>query len=326
MYHLMLQNICKIVPFLLMSHCRKGSPIENSGSRYRLGKIEPSYSCEINAVGHCNMTCLDCNHASPVCKPSWADPSEVYRDLYALSRSYRAEYVKIVGGEPLLHPDLAALAKAVRRSRIGRRLMLLTNGLLLEKFADNILKSFDLIEISVYPNTQMDADAVSLLRARMKALKVEINMKSYENFRMTFALQGTSDEFLVQRIYDTCKMAHRWDCHSIDHGFVYKCAQAGAIAQILDGCTIKPGADGIQISRGAGFLDTLIGYFRSTSPLNACRYCLGLVGKSRPHQTVPRGEWLSLHNVTTEELIDYEKLYQAENEKAFDEASGRLMS
>jgi hypothetical protein len=45
-------------------------PVRNNGKEsWRCfsiagGNIAPQYSCEINAVDHCNIACMDCNHAS----------------------------------------------------------------------------------------------------------------------------------------------------------------------------------------------------------------------------------------------------------------------
>jgi len=192
--------------------------IHNTGSRYRLGKIEPSYSCEISAVDHCNNTCMDCNQAAPFLAPSWADPAQVYDDLSRLARFYRAQCVKVVGGEPLLHPDLGALVQAIRRSRIGKYVLLLTNGNLLSGVGDNILKSFDIIEASIYPDTNLNHRNFPHLRAICETGKIQMRMKYYDNFRATFALKGTSDDQLVSRIFNTCKKAHEWDCHSIYRG------------------------------------------------------------------------------------------------------------
>ena len=72
---------------------------------------------EIMAAHGCNLTCRSCTHASPVLRPKdIADPETTARDLSRLARCYRANRVKLLGGEPLLHPDLVALADAVREA------------------------------------------------------------------------------------------------------------------------------------------------------------------------------------------------------------------
>ena len=39
---------------------------------------------EVNAVHHCNLSCVGCSHASPVSPKRFAVPSEVYRDFAGL--------------------------------------------------------------------------------------------------------------------------------------------------------------------------------------------------------------------------------------------------
>lgn len=223
----------------------------------------------------------------------------------------------------MLHPDLGALVQAIRRSRISKHVQLLTNGNLLPGVGDNILKLFDHIEVSVYPSAKLNTEYLSRLRAMCEAGKIEINMKYYENFRATFALRGTFDDQLIGRIYNTCKLVHEWDCHIIQRGYFYKCPQAIAMTKMPLTARIPWGEDGVKIRRESGFYRELAAYLGSASPLKACRYCLGVVGVSRPHKMVSAGDWLFLHNRSTENLVDYEKLHRAERGVAFDENLGQ---
>ena len=310
---------------MLVGHLWDGR-IRNTGSRYRFGKIQPSSTCEISAVDHCNNSCLDCNQAAPCLAPAWADPRQVYQDLSTLAGIYRADCVKIVGGEPLLHPDLISLVRAARRSGVAERLMLLTNGRNLGDVPEDILKSFDIIEISVYPDSPSDGEVFSRVRAVCDAGKVELRRKHYEHFRAAFALKGTADDSLVASIYRTCKIAHQWDCHAAHAGYFYKCPEAVAMAKAPFSQRTAMGEDGIRIHPGSSLKKELVRYLEGDRPLKACRYCLGVIGVSRLHRMVPAREWLSLHDVATEELIDYDKLRCAEAGVDFDNDNGRIVS
>jgi hypothetical protein len=50
----------------------------------------------------------------------------------------------------------------------------------------------------------------------------------------------------------------------------------------------------------------------SKEPLNACRYCLGGIGKLRANATLKTSAWTSAHYVPTEQLVDYDKLRDLE--------------
>src|SRR5438045_9060842 len=88
---------------------------------------------EINVAEHCNLSCRACSHMSPVHVKSFADADVVARDLTTLAPSYHAKVVRLLGGEPLLHPDLGAVIDAVRGSGVCDRVTLVTNGVLLPR-------------------------------------------------------------------------------------------------------------------------------------------------------------------------------------------------
>jgi molybdenum cofactor biosynthesis enzyme MoaA len=99
--------------------------------RYRVvdGRIL-NRRCEINVAEHCNLSCRACSHLSPVHPKAFADPAVVARDLGALAHSYHAKTVRLLGGEPLLHPDLPSVIDAVRASRVCETITVVTNGIL----------------------------------------------------------------------------------------------------------------------------------------------------------------------------------------------------
>ena len=69
--------------------------IGRSCCHLRRGKIEPPGNFEINATDHCNLSCIDCNHASPAMPPHYADPAVIYEDCSRLARHCRARGIRI---------------------------------------------------------------------------------------------------------------------------------------------------------------------------------------------------------------------------------------
>ena len=92
------------------------------------GVFYTSEVCEINVVDHCNFSCRSCRHLSPVCKPSCVDPQQVYEEFSNLSQFYRSRTLKVLGGEPLLHPNIDDVLSALRDSQISDSLIVSTNG------------------------------------------------------------------------------------------------------------------------------------------------------------------------------------------------------
>lgn len=282
--------------------------IGSSCCHLQRGKIQPPYSCEINAVDHCNLACLDCDHAAPALAESYADPAIVHSDLSLLAKHYRSRVVKIIGGEPLLHPDLVELLKAIRRSGVSRRLQLVTNGLLLENMSEQAWKELDIIEVSSYPQTALTALQLRILKEKAVRFRVKLQLWHYDNFSCTFALRGTADRELISRIYRNCRQVNTLGCHSIYQGFLYKCPQAIFIAKIAEGAGLTAQQNGFRLTDSPNFSSDLINYLTSEEPLDACQYCLDNVGKNREHRMISKNGWLAHHNYPTEELIDMGKL------------------
>jgi cyclic pyranopterin phosphate synthase len=289
------------------------SPFEPGASAtIRRGKIEPPSSCEINAVDHCNLSCLDCNHAAPGIKERFSDPKAVSRDLSILAKCYRPRLIKVLGGEPLLHPNLKLIIDAVRESKICDNVLLLTNGLLLGETPDEIWDAVDGIELSVYPNTAITKKDMSWFRRKGLEHGTCVRAFYYEHFRVTMSMVGTDDSRLTRRIFETCKLGNEWGCHSIHNGYFYRCPQSIYISQVVNDSDLSQTSDGFRIEDSVDFKCELYRFLNSKNPLKSCRYCLGNIGKFRTHKTVERGDWLSLHRDPTEELVDFERLRRSE--------------
>lgn len=87
---------------------------------------------DIHAAEHCNLNCLGCTHFSTLAKPEFCDLKQLEHSMQKLSR-FRKSFgtLQILGGEPLLNPDLCEMMSIIRRYFKEQTLTLVTNGLLL---------------------------------------------------------------------------------------------------------------------------------------------------------------------------------------------------
>ncbi|GHV41005.1 hypothetical protein AGMMS49546_16000 [Spirochaetia bacterium] len=88
---------------------------------------------DICVAEHCNMACYSCNHFSQLAEPVFADLAETERDLKRLSElsGGNIQSIMLVGGEPLLNPELPEFMRVARQYFPGSRIQIITNGLLL---------------------------------------------------------------------------------------------------------------------------------------------------------------------------------------------------
>lgn len=272
-------------------------------------KIHTTEGCELNVVYHCNLSCRACSHLSPTFKKEFVDPDKVFNDFHTLAKFYHPEYVKLLGGEPLLHPKLIDVIKAIRQSKISEHIQVCTNGKLLLKMSDIFWQEIDEINISVYPGQELTKKKISEIKNKAKKYHVEVKLFYFDNFRESYSELGTTNTELIRRIYSTCKIAHIWRCHTVVDGYFYKCPLSLLIPKVISPKTFRIDyQDGIKITDSPEFTQELLAYLQSSEPLSSCSHCLGSAGKLRQHEQIERNKWRLQQKYSTEEMIDWNYL------------------
>ena len=292
----------------------KAAGIANPGVRIVDGKIVPHYAFQVDIVDQCNLACRDCNHISPIAKNRFTNPETLHRDFSILAKVYQPQLVQLLGGEPLLHPDIVTVIKAVRASGISDRVMVVSNGLLLPRMRDEFWENLDDLEISIYPDSKLDQKLIENFQAKATEHEVRLEVYYYKEFRRGFSIPGTQNQALVERIYRSCKAVHVWGCHSLYEGYIYKCPQSTFIPRMLGLAKEKHTRDGLELRDAPDFRDELYAFLTSPEPLQACRNCLATAGSMRPHTQVRPRDWLAEHDGPLESMVDYQELRRIEAE------------
>jgi hypothetical protein len=235
----------------------------------------------------------------------YLDPAAVSADLVILGRHYHAGTVRLMGGEPLLHPDLVGLMNAIKKTGISDTITIVTNGVLLPRMSEEFWNVVDHVEVSLYPGKEISDEE----QARCRALAAEhggtIDIEPDATFRESHSETGTTDERLRRSIYRSCRVAHWWRCHTLADGRFYKCPQSYYLPQVLESCDGNHLADSIAIEDSDHFRVELRAYLDAPEPLLTCGTCLGTAGKRFPHEQVGRRDFRSHQQRPAEELIDY---------------------
>lgn len=268
------------------------------------GKIYTN-TLELNITHHCNLSCRACGHLSPTLRKYNMPATKILEDLTILAEFYQTEHVRLLGGEPLLHPNLMDIIEAVRSSGISKRVRIVTNGVLLWRMTDSFWERVDEVHISIYPGKDMSAEKLDLCKDKAKSHDVDLRLLYFDYFRESYSEIGTKDKALVQRIYNTCLMAHQWCCYNVHEGYFFKCPESIFLPRLrTEDDFADPFIDGIKIKDSPTFGKDLLAYLKSPEPLASCKYCLGSVGKLFPNEQVSRREWRKPQERPTEELID----------------------
>jgi len=274
-------------------------------SRLENGLIYSPTHLELIVTDHCNLNCNACNHASPL-MPAWfADPDSVHRSFSIMAKYYRPRFVKVIGGEPLLHKHLGRVVEAARSTGISDHFTLVTNGVLLRKASEAVWQAIDEFEVSLYPGVPKTKEDIVFIQEKADALGKKLTIFSYEQFRATFSLKGTRDKGLIDKVYAACKNANVWGCHAIREGYFYKCPQIIYAAK-LTGKSEK--TDRIPIVDSDTFQAALLDYANSSTPPSACAFCTGTVGIQQPLTQLPREHLSAYIDKSLEENIDHDWL------------------
>jgi organic radical activating enzyme len=249
-------------------------------------------SIETPVTDHCNLKCAGCDHISPHITVKYVEANQLAADLSVLRRAMRADEFRLVGGEPLQHPQLNAVLDAIRESAIAERIVLVTNGLLLYRADPHVWRSIDKLWLSVYPGVRL-ALSLDQIRAKCEANNVVFDPRPTNQFRRVVLSQAIADSDLVQSIYDDCKAAHQWKCYTVAKGRFFKCTKPALVKERLALVGTKYEEtlpDGVDLHSGWFLRSRLRRYLESKAPLSACRYCLGTAGPSFDHHQMNRQE------------------------------------
>ena len=131
-------------------------------------KVRKLIRFEVHLAEHCNLNCVGCSHFSPLAKASFVNIDSFRRDFMRMGElfSHKCDWIHLMGGEPLLNPDIIELMKIARENFIEGDIQIVTNGILLvqqsEEFWHACHDNNIQIQITHYP-IKLDIDKIRLL-------------------------------------------------------------------------------------------------------------------------------------------------------------------
>jgi hypothetical protein len=184
---------------------------------------------ELNIVDHCNISCLGCSHFSPIAEKRVSPLESVKNDLMRMSELTRqnVDEIHILGGEPLLHPNLCAIMEAARAAFPDSVLSVITNGVLLLNQPETfwrVCRDNDItLEVTKYP-LNIDYETITQTCAENG---VRFKFHSYTGkavktlYKMPLDTDGSRD---AAESFAACTLANRWI--ALMDGKMYTCQTA----------------------------------------------------------------------------------------------------
>lgn len=206
-------------------------------------------------------------------------------DVRKLGEALHANDLRLVGGEPLLNPEINAFIKVAKDSGIADTVMVTTNGLLLHRMDDEFWRSVDFVSVTLYPEALPQEKNLAIAKERARESNTRLRLFPSDQFRTTMLTEPGPDDWVTKMIYRTCKNAHRYHCHMIHEGRLYKCAVPPFLPDYLDKLGMggyDPAGDAFSL-HADNIYDGLREFLLSTKTMEACRFCLGHVGRFQSH-------------------------------------------
>ena len=246
---------------------------------------------EYSVADHCNMRCRSCSHMSPFIARRFPAPESFKADIDRLGEVYRAKRLQLLGGEPLLNPNLVEFLKIARHSEITSQVALTTNGVLLPRMKDDFWESVDAVTITVYPSVNVPDETLEYAQAKAAETGTALNIRRRHNFRRTMLTEPNDSRTKTSLIFKTCKSAHKYNCHLLYEGRLFRCAVPPFLPEYLSALKqngYNPSTDALYIHETRDLFNDLKSFLLDPRPLSACRYCLGYLGKKMDHGQITR--------------------------------------
>jgi len=268
-----------------------GSPARARYTRDAEGRVEVE-AFEVHVAEHCNLRCANCCNMSPLVADKILSLQALDAILSRVATAVRADVLKIMGGEPLLHPQIATVVRMLRASGIGKRVRLFTNGLLLARMDESFWSSLDEMTISSYASAPVKPLILELAREKSRAHDFVLNVKRVDEFTQVLSPQFERDDAAVASTFERCWLRHR--CLVARNERFYMCTRAAYADDFVARAAHEPAPldrsrDGVSLDESdlAGAIER---YMNRDTPLGACRYCFGGDGAVEPHYQLTRDE------------------------------------
>ncbi len=232
---------------------------------------------DLNITEHCNFSCLNCSHFSPLHKPWFMSLDQIERDLTTLKTVLKTTTLNIVGGEPTLHPKLLEIMRLVKRIRIDEQTHLITNGSLLPRMGDDFWSELEFLKVSIYP--KLDSAIPELVRAKSEQFGFGHEMTEFNEFFRQ--LKDVPDDGVES--FNKCHW--KSDCYTVHRGFFYLCPQSA----FWPGK--ETGVDGISLDGITA--ESLDAFMDRKEPLEACRNCAAANMDKNRWRESKRDVWLN---------------------------------
>lgn len=244
---------------------------------------------ETHLVDHCNLNCHGCTHFCPITPETFIDIEKFKKDIFELAKKSDITVIRLMGGEPLLHPDICKFIEVTRQAFPKSNIALLSNGILLKtmpfEFWEALRRNQVIMELTHYPIVKDFDSYLELVKINNVKLG---DIHIVDDFSLMLNSHGNSD---IKSTFNKCPNK---SCVNFKDGRLVACPIACYIHRYNDYFNRSiPSEEGIEVSSNSA--ENIFKYLKT--PIKTCSYCV----KSSNMKYIPWGvskkeadEWFAL--------------------------------
>lgn len=230
---------------------------------------------EVSVTNYCNLKCKRCgNFSNLVTEMDYLNLDVLERDLEQLSKKVKnIETFSLLGGEPLLYPQLDNCIALVGKYFPKAYIQIVTNGLLIPDIPSNLIEAmkhyYTGFYISQYAPTRNNLHNIVEFLEK-EHIRYEITPP-----RTTFRKLLSFKDDDIERAYEY-NASDQCTCHVIDKGRIYLCSNFPRLYAMQDYFDIHIEEKELKENAIDLFDDKIDGWdimYYFTKPTSLCRFC-----------------------------------------------------
>jgi len=222
---------------------------------------------ETHIVEHCNLKCRGCSHFSGLAKPQFKDLEDFKQEFEKLGKvtNYELGTIRIMGGEPLLHPQVVDFCLAARAIFSNSEIVLVSNGILLPTLKDEQITALNDANIALCVSNY----GLKLDMNKMEKFTTHYFHAKNDMYNISLDLSGMQQP---EWAFHNCDLAQNgW--YFFKNGRIYQCCIMANIDYFCDTFNkeINYHLDDISVNIFTHTLDQIEEFLHT--PHRVCRYC-----------------------------------------------------
>ena len=226
---------------------------------------------DTHLVDHCNLNCKGCGHFAPLAEKYFADINVFRKDFLRLRQlSINIKVICLMGGEPLLHPELLSFLELTRSIFNDSQIWLMTNGTLLLGQSDTFWETCSANNIIIHIPRYPIQLGVAKIQKTAQKYHVEIDLnRTMIHFLKIINMEGSSNS---TKSFQHCRS--KLKCYFLRDGKIYLCALPANLHifnKYFQRNIPVTEADSINIHDNVSGTD-IVNFLESPKPI--CSFCL----------------------------------------------------